>query len=128
MSHHTASVIASLAAAAHASFDMATALAWLPMSAAPRNGDWIVALGIDAAQVFRIGWGRDEAQPLSWATINSTYGEAFFLGWIPCPQDPPSWRSSPPVGDTAGVELGLAPAGHPADADPEIADSTWLGG
>ena len=103
-------------------------IAWRPMSEAPRDGRWIIALAADLASVFRIGWGREDGSYPSWSSFEYTYGDSFFVGWIPSPQDPPSWQFRTPQqdGDTAGADQTSRSA--PADPDPSIAGALCLGG
>jgi len=127
--HDVRELVIDLAAAARISIERIDPIAWRPMSEAPRDGRWIIGLAADRASVFRIGWGREDGAYPTWSTFEYNYGNAFFVGWIPCPQDPPS-LSANRDGDTAGAPppRTSAPAGPLSDPDPATADTAWLGG
>lgn len=74
---------------------------WEPWETAPKDGRWIIASCWDGFTLKRVSWGRDRQGELRWCSVDKSYGDGLFGGWIECPQKGPAFIVEP--ADVPGV-------------------------
>jgi hypothetical protein len=61
---------------------------WQDISTAPKDGTWILGWSDPDKSPYRISWGRNHRNELTWCTNFSSFIEGYITHWQPLPAAP----------------------------------------
>ena len=63
-------------------------MGWQPIATAPRDGTWIIGWFARDFSPYRISWGRNHRDVLTWCTSFGSFLDGYITHWMPLPEPP----------------------------------------